>query len=146
MIDTTTRAILQSNAKRVLILGTASTYGDDLYGKRLNTQGTTCLYPTAHQQDFIETYIRTALDQQLGNTIQQQFAHQVEQIALETQADGVVLACTDLTGDLPDKHAGLRVFDPLQLLAIASAEYVLGRDDLFVDHGCLLYTSDAADE
>ena len=93
------------------------------------------MYPTAHQQDFIETYIRTALDQQLGDTIQQQFAHQVEQIAIEAQADGVVLACTDLTGDLPDKHAGLRVFDPLQLLAIASAEYVLGRDDLFVNHG-----------
>ncbi len=47
MIDATANAILRANAKRVLIFGTASTYGDDLYGQRLSVHGVECVYPAA---------------------------------------------------------------------------------------------------
>ncbi|QLQ31733.1 MAG: aspartate/glutamate racemase family protein [Candidatus Thiothrix singaporensis] len=132
MIDTTTAAIRQHNARRVLILGTASTYCDDLYGKRLHNDGLECIYPSAAQQDFIETYIRFALDQDISVGARQQFAERVRRMAYATGADGVVLACTDLSGDLDEADCGLMVFDSLQLLAQAASEHVLGKDELFV--------------
>lgn len=132
MIDTTANAILQHNAKRVLILGTASTYSDDLYGKRLNAHGVECIYPTPAQQDFIETYIRFALDQNIGHTAKQQLTENIRQIATATGADSVVLACTDLSGDLEEDTCGLMVFDSLQLLAQTAALHVLNQDELFV--------------
>jgi len=130
MINETANAILQNYAKRVLILGTASTYGDDLYGQRLALHGVECIYPTAKQQDFIETYIRFALDQKLNQVAKDRFAENIRQMAGE--ADGVVLACTDLTGDLSTEACGLPVFDSLQLLATASAAHVLARNELFI--------------
>lgn len=132
MIDATADSIRQRNAKHVLILGTASIYCDDLYGQRLQKYGIGCFYPDASQQDFIETYIRFALDQNIGDTAKQQFADNVRDIADATGADGVVLACTDLTGDLDEQTCGLMVFDSLQLLAKVSAEHVLDRNELFV--------------
>lgn len=132
MIDATADAIRQRNARRVLILGTASTYCDDLYGQRLQKHGIECVYPDAGQQDFIETYIRFALDQDISDTAKQQFAENVRKIADATGADSVVLACTDLTGDLEEQACGIMVFDSLQLLAQTAAAHVLDRDELFV--------------
>lgn len=132
MIDATADAIRQRNARKVLVLGTASTYSDDLYGQRLNEHGIKCIYPNASQQDFIETYIRFALDQNIGDTAKQQFDKNIKNIAEATGADSVVLACTDLTGDLDENDSELMVFDSLQLLAQASATHVLNRGELFV--------------
>lgn len=132
MIDATANAISRRNAKRVLILGTASTYGDDLYGQRLQQHGIECIYPDNNQQDFIETYIRFALDQNIGYTAKQQFAVKVQEMANETGVDSAVLACTDLSGDLDETDHGLMIFDSLQLLAQASTEHILARDELFV--------------
>lgn len=132
MIDITANAIQERHAKRTLILGTASTYSDNLYGKRLQRYGIDCIYPNASQQDFIETYIRFALDQNLTSAERQRFATHVSNIATAANADSVVLACTDLTGDLEEKDCGLMVFDSLQLLAQTSAKHVLNRGELFV--------------
>lgn len=130
MIDTTADAILRASVKRVLIFGTASTYSDDLYGQRLSAHGVECIYPAAAQQAFIEDYIRRALDQNLDETEIQEFADHVK--ADSHAADGVVLACTDLTGDVSDEACGMFVFDSLRLLAQASAAHVMAHDELFV--------------
>ena len=130
MIDETADAIVRADSRRVLILGTASTYCDDLYGRRLTARGVECVYPTAAEQEFVETYIRLALDCKVDSAVQDRFAGQVSQMARDT--DGVVLACTDLSNDVSPALCGKPVFDSLQILAKASAEYVMARDELFV--------------
>ncbi len=132
MISATVNAIRARNAKRVLILGTASTYHDDLYGRRLAQQGIQCIYPNSAQQNFIETYIRHALDRSIEDSAKPLFADNVRKLAATTKADSVVLACTDLTGDLEEETCGLMVFDSLQLLAQISAEHIANRQELFV--------------
>lgn len=131
MIDATADAIHHAGVLRVLVLGTASTYGDDLYGQRLRAHGVHCLYPDHRQQGAIETHIRVALDHKVDAADQARFEDDVRQMVRDSGADGVVLACTDLSGDLIEQD-DLPVFDSLRLLAGACAEHVLQRNELFL--------------
>lgn len=133
MIDVTADAVLQAGAGRVLILGTTSTYRDDLYGRRLTAQRATCLYPTDEQQQVVEAHIRAALDQNLSQNSRPHFAAHISQTAEAHRADSIVLACTDLTGDLSEMDCGLPVFDSLHLLATAFANEALAQEHLFVN-------------
>lgn len=132
MIDLTAQAIHDSASQRVLVLGTASTYCDDLYGQRLRQHGIECLYPDNQQQDFIETYIRFALNDTINLRAQQEFAEKTQAYAKQLGASAVVLACTDLTGDLSPANTPLKVFDSLELLAMQTSQYLLKKRELFV--------------
>lgn len=130
MIDNTVRRIADSGVATVLVFGTSNTCAQDVYGGRLKPMGIRCRYPTASQQEWVEKYIRRALDMSVDGHWQSCFAEQAR--SMSAGVDGVVLACTDLSGDLETGRFGLPVFDSLQLLAEASADYVTGRQELFL--------------
>ncbi len=130
MVDETAKAILKANVKRLFVLGTASTCRDNLYGQRLARHHIECVYPKETQQNFIEKYIRDALDQNLNQELKNTFSQMVKEKA--KGCDGILIACTDLTGDVSSELCHLQVFDSLQLLAQASAEHILTKKELFI--------------
>lgn len=131
LVEATIDDMVERKARKALVLGTVSTYSDGLYSKHLHKQGIDYVYPNAAQQDFLEAYIHLALDQKITPIDCQQFSEKVSAIAKAADADSIVLACTDFTGDLDEQTCQLMVFDSLQLLVRACSKHILPRDELF---------------
>lgn len=130
MIDETARAIIAAGVERVLLLATGSTYGDDLYGRCLRGHGIDCAIPSADEQRTVEAHIHLALENGVADTDQSAFEAAVRAMARRTAAGGVILGCTDLTGDLTAAAMDMPVFDSLALLTQACAAHILSSPEL----------------
>ena len=125
MIDETAAAVVAANARRILVLGTASTCQEDLYGKRLLQHQVTCVYPQADAQRAIEHFIRQILDFHHAQELPPSFLQLVRELGSE--CDGVLVACTDLSGKLSQAQFHKPVFDSLECLAQAAARWIRGQ-------------------
>ncbi len=124
MIAETVNVILAAKRKRVLLLGTSSTLHTDMYGRRLREHGISCVYPEDSAQRSLERIIRDALN--LKNLRSSSAIVDIVATAGH-DCDGVVLACTDLTGCLLEVDCGKPVFDSVTCLAESSARWILER-------------------
>ncbi len=120
MIDATVETLAAASLKRILVLGTSATCRADLYGRRLGKHGITCVYPQRNDQHAIERHIRYALDGSSNPASKLALVGLVQEHA--RRCDGVLIACTDLTGELAEKKCGLPIFDSLECLAEVAAE------------------------
>lgn len=112
MVDAAVRAVVRHGSEEVLVLATRATCRWDVYGRRLAARGVRCVYPDPALQARVERRIRAALDlDHMGRD-----SAFVEAIAAHVRPGrGVVIACTDLAGDL-DGLPGVPVFDALDCL------------------------------
>lgn len=122
MIDATVDAIVGAGVERVLVLATTTTCRVDLYGAALRRHGVTCVLPTAAEQTVIEAHIRGALDLEPERG-ENGLAELLR--ARRSTYDGVVIACTDLSGDLVPERNPAPVFDSLECLAKATTRRLL---------------------
>lgn len=120
MLDATAEAIANAGARRVLILGTTTTFRTDAYGPRLRRHGIDGFYPSEREQALVEAQIRDALD--LRPSPRNRLLELVNAHARE--CDAVLLACTDLSRDMLAELDAVAVFDSLECLAVAAARRV----------------------
>jgi len=122
MIDATVDAIVRAGVERVLVLATTTTCRADLYGAALLRHGIACVHPSPAEQSIIEAHIRGALD--LDPEHRQSGLAQLLHARRGTY-DSVVIACTDLSGDLGPERLPVPVFDSLKCLAKATTSRLL---------------------
>jgi len=123
MIDETVGAAFAAGMRRVLILGTSSTCQADVYGRRLREYQITRVYPEGGAQRAIERNIREALDRRTSIS-RQPLIDLVRGAALE--CDGIIIACTDISGCVSEIEVEKPIFDSLACLSRGAADWILG--------------------
>ena len=122
MIDATVDAITRAGVERVLVLATTTTCRADLYSSPLRRHGIACVLPTPAEQSVIEAHIRGALD--LDRERGQGDLARLLRTRRGTY-DGIVIACTDLSGAIGPERGDAPVFDSLECLAKATTQRLL---------------------
>ena len=124
LIEETSKQVSKQKVKRVLIIGTNETCRSNIYGDTLKRSGIEYTYLAEDDQQIVAQHISACLRDSkevspyLGSFIAciKRASHNVE---------GLVIACTDLSGHLLSEHFNIPVIDSLQALVDRSAEYIL---------------------
>ncbi len=122
MVEATADAIAREGARRVLVLGTTTTCRAGTYGAPLRARAVSCVYPEAPGQALVERQIRYALDRRGSPLAFKEYVFERSR-----DCDAVLIACTDLSGELDSDDLERPVFDSLECLADAGAAWLFER-------------------
>jgi aspartate racemase len=122
LIEETSREVAKREVRCALIIGTNETCRSNIYGKALEDKGIAYKYPEEKDQEIVAQHISSSLRApQQESPYLQSFLSCIARASYNV--DGVVIACTDLTGRLLSNHLKIPVIDSLQTLVDRSVEY-----------------------
>ncbi|MBA2393637.1 MAG: aspartate/glutamate racemase family protein [Ktedonobacteraceae bacterium] len=124
LIEETSMQVARQKVKRVLIIGTNETCRSNIYGDTLKRSGIEHTYLAEDDQQIVAQHISACLRApQDASPYLKNFIACIERASHDV--DGVVIACTDLSGHVLNEHLSTPVIDSLQALVDSSAEYIL---------------------
>lgn len=129
--DVTGEAILKAGLKKVGLLGTRFTMGEDFYRTRLADRfDLEVVVPHGKDFETIDTLIYEDLSRGNYSQAVRQKCLGVMQNLENTGVEGIILGCTELPKLVGGAYKSLPVFDTLDLHARAAVDAALGTRDL----------------
>lgn len=129
VIHATAAYVARQEFKNVLVLGTSSTYRFGEYQKALHRAAIKTVYLSGTQQTELERYIYHVVTHQQQATEQSLLPLMQNVLHEFPSIDGVVLGCTDLTGQLSTSEMGLPVIDSVAVTVEETAKICLNTSD-----------------
>lgn len=123
--DVTGQAVRAAGLRRVALLGTRFTMEQPFYTGRLAAQGVECLVPEEGERAEVH---RIIFDELCKGIFRPEARARLAAIATRLKqagAEGVVLACTELTLVFRPEDVAMPVFDTTELHALAAVEFCI---------------------
>ena len=139
--DATKHAIQKQGLNSVCFIGTKFSMEENFVKDRIGRDGIEVLVPS--EKATIEELHRIVQQELTFDRIiptSKQFVTDAINAMVQRGAQGVVLGCTEFPLMFEQEDLNIPIFDTTQIHAAAAAAFTLNAN------GCLLYTSDAADE
>lgn len=125
IIEITARACLREVARKILILASKLTIRHELYQKALSKHAVTCIILHAEEQ----TLVSQAIEEVKQNHIREETRAALLRLIEKSQADTVILACTELPVILNTPLHGVRLIDSSMELAQYCLKFAMKTDD-----------------
>jgi len=126
IIDCVLREVLRQSVKKVGLMGTTFVMESGLYRQPLEQLGIECLQLYEGEQKWIMKVI-------MGDLQQSRIPHETVarllkdvQVLKEREAEGVILACTDLPAAITDENSSLPLFDSTKIHVKTILDWSLG--------------------
>jgi aspartate racemase len=124
LIQETSKRVRKREVSHALIIGTNETCRSNMYGRMLENAGIRYQYLEEDDQRIVALHISASLRApQEESPYLNRFLDCI--VRASRDVDGLVIACTDLTGHLLSNLLKIPVIDSLQALVDRSVEYVL---------------------
>lgn len=123
--EETGNVLVNSNMKKVALLGTKFTMEQSFFKDRLKNFGIETLIPDVEEREFIHATIFNELG--LGifkQTTRERYISIIERLK-ENGAEGVVFGCTEIPMLIKQGEAPLPIFDTLRIHATAAVDFIL---------------------
>ena len=129
IIDVTGEKVKAKGYTRVILLGTKYTMEQDFYKGRLKKEyNLTVIVPNQTERDYIHSVIFNELCKgQIKNESRQEFQSIINRLAIEGDAQGVILGCTEIPLLIKQKDVNITVFDTTVIHAKAAAAFALNK-------------------
>jgi aspartate racemase len=129
IIETTGDKVKAKGYTRVILLGTKYTMEQDFYKGRLEKEyNLTVTVPNQTERDYIHSVIFDELCQgQIKNESREEFKRIINRLAIEGNAQGVILGCTEIPLLIKQKDVNITVFDTTIIHAKAAAAFALNK-------------------
>jgi aspartate racemase len=129
IIETTGDKVKAKGYTRVILLGTKYTMEQDFYKGRLEKEyNLTVIIPNQTERDYIHSVIFNELCQgQIKNESREEFKRIINRLAIEGNAQGVILGCTEIPLLIKQKDVNITVFDTTIIHAKAAAAFALNK-------------------
>lgn len=121
IIEITAAACRREQAKKILILASRLTIHHELYQKALSKNDVTCVSPDTDGQGLVSD----AIEEVKQNHIQRETREALHKLIEKSQADTVILACTELPVILNTPPRGIRLIDSSMELARYCLKYAM---------------------
>lgn len=121
----TAKAVRRRRIKTVYLLGTKFTMEDDFIIKEFEKKGVKVIVPDGIERKFVNEVIFNQLCKGIVNPGSQIGIGSMIKRARNHGAEGVVLACTELSMIINEDGAGVPVFDTMAIHAKAAADFIL---------------------
>lgn len=125
IVEETAKVIHQSGIDKVLLLATKSTLKYEIYQPYLMRLGIEAIVPSASHQELITRSIMSVCDGSINNQTRNDIA---KLVAAYSDAQGVVLGCTEIPLIIGQADLCIPCFDTAEILARATYEYCLNRN------------------
>jgi len=129
--DATAMSLVNAGVKKVGLLGTKFTMGEDFYKGRLKTGfGLDVLVPSDKDQDIIHNIIYSELC--LGNikTDSRKSVLKIIEFLCKTGAEAVILGCTEIALLVQQVHTEIPLFDTTTIHAAKAVELALTKEEV----------------
>lgn len=121
LLDVLSDAMTGAGVKQPLLLGTPVVMGEEHYQRELAKRyGGEAAVPAPEEQGIVG---RVILDELVNGEVRETSRQELLEIISRSNADGVILGCTELCMILEQKHCSLPVFDTTGLHAAAASKY-----------------------
>ncbi len=122
ILEETAQVVQARGMKKVLVLGTRSTLGYNLYPPYLNRLGVAAIVPNEDEQAALTRIIMAVCDGSVGAATKREM---LQVIQAYPQAEGVILGCTELPLVLTEAEIPIPTFDTLEILCQATFQRCL---------------------
>ncbi len=117
ILEETAQVVHAGGMKKVLVLGTRSTLGYNLYPPYLARLGVTSIVPNEAEQATLTRVIMSVCDGSVGPATKREL---LSVIMAYPEAEGVILGCTELPLVLNEDEIPIPAFDTLEILCRAA--------------------------
>lgn len=122
ILEETARVVSSRGMKKVLVLGTRSTLGYNLYPPYLARLGVASIVPNEDEQTALTRVIMSVCDGSVGPATKREM---LSVIKAYPEAEGVILGCTELPLVLSEEEIPIPAFDTLEILCQAAFQRCL---------------------
>ncbi|MDA8407485.1 MAG: aspartate/glutamate racemase family protein [Deltaproteobacteria bacterium] len=130
LADATARKVKEKGLKKVALLGTTYTMGQNFYRDRLEQRyGLTVVIPDETERDYINTVIFDELcAEKILDESRRAFIRIINRLVEEEGAEGVILGCTEIPLLVNQEDIQVPVFDTTQIHSEAAVKCALSED------------------
>ncbi|MFA5086156.1 MAG: amino acid racemase [Candidatus Paceibacterota bacterium] len=121
----TAKAVKRRRIKTVCFLGTKFTMEDDFIIKEFEKKNIKVIVPDETEREFVNEVIFKQLCRGIVNPSSRTAIECIIKRTRSHGAEGVVLACTELSMIVNEEGAGIPVFDTMSIHAQAAADFIL---------------------
>lgn len=116
IVDETQQIAANKHLKKLILLGTKFTMSSNFYPESFNKAGISLVTPIENDQDYVQDKIFRELQLGVINPeTKERFLSIIEALKMDTQAEGVILACTELPLIIKPDDIDIEYIDPTQI-------------------------------
>ena len=121
--DATGKEILNSNIKKIALLGTKFVMDNSFFKDKLALYGIETILPIAMERNFIHESIFSELTKAIFTEETKKKYLKIIDRLIEEGAEGVIYACTEIPILLKDEKVNVRTFDTIYIHAKAAVDF-----------------------
>jgi len=121
--DATGKEILNSNIKKVALLGTKFVMDNSFFKDKLALYGIETILPMAMERNFIHESIFSELTKAIFTEETKKKYLKIIDRLIEEGAEGVIYACTEIPILLKDEKVNVKTFDTIYIHAKAAVDF-----------------------
>ena len=126
IVDATAEKIQEKHIKKIGLLGTKYTMGEDFYKKRLKEKnGIETIVPSPEDQKIIHTIIIEELAHNIFKPSSKQIYLDIIEKMKKQGAEGIILGCTEIPLLIKEDDINIPSFDTIKIHAQAAVNYAL---------------------